>query len=92
MCRKQRLGRREAQEVAEQLAGQGWADPAAQRACCHPPMGFAAMLGGDPDRACTRLDEAVDACGNLTIRASAQLLLARAHEIRGDAAEALVLE
>ena len=78
---------REAQEVAEQLAGQ-LADPAAH-ALAAIADGFAAMLGGDPDRACRRLDEAVDACGNLTIRASAQLLLARAHEIRGDAAEAL---
>jgi non-specific serine/threonine protein kinase len=79
---------REAQEVAEQLAGQ-LADPAAH-ALVAIADGFAAMLGGDPDRACRRLDEAVDACGNLTILASAQLLLARAHEIRGDAAEALV--
>ena len=78
---------REAQEVAEQLAGQ-LADPAAH-ALAAIADGFAAMLGGDPDRACRRLDEAVDACGNLTILASAQLLLARAHEIRGDAAQAL---
>jgi non-specific serine/threonine protein kinase len=78
---------REAQEAAEQLAGQ-LADPAAH-ALVAIADGFAAMLGGDPDRACRRLAEAVDACGNLTIRASAQLLLARAHEIRGDAAEAL---
>ena len=76
---------REAQEVAEQG---GVADPAAH-ALAAIADGFAAMLGGDPDRACRRLAEAVDACGNLTIRASAQLLLARAHEIRGDAAEAL---
>ena len=78
---------REAQEVAEQLAGQ-LADPAAH-ALAAIADGFAAMLGGDPDRACRRLAEAVDACGNLTVRASAQLLLARAHEIRGDTAEAL---
>jgi non-specific serine/threonine protein kinase len=78
---------RDAQEVAEQLAGQ-LADPAAH-ALVAIADGFAAMLGGDPDRACRRLDEAVDACGDLTIRASAQLLLARAHEMRGDAAEAL---
>ncbi len=78
---------REAQEVAEQLAGQ-LADPAAH-ALVAIADGFAAMLGGDPDRACRRLAEAVDACGNLTIRASAQLLLARAYEMRGDAAEAL---
>jgi non-specific serine/threonine protein kinase len=74
---------REAQEVAEQLA-----DPAAH-VLASIADGFTAMLGGDPDRACRRLDEAVDACGNLTILATAQLLLARAHEIRGDAAEAL---
>jgi non-specific serine/threonine protein kinase len=78
---------REALEVAEQLAGQ-LADPAAH-ALAAIADGFAAMLGGDPDRACRRLAEAVDACGNLTVRASAQLLLARAHEIRGDTAEAL---
>jgi serine/threonine-protein kinase PknK len=78
---------REAQEATEQLAGQ-LAGPAAD-ALVAIADGFAAMLGGDPDRACRRLEEAVDTCGNLTIRASAQLLLARAHEIRGDAAEAL---
>jgi non-specific serine/threonine protein kinase len=78
---------REAQDVAEQLAGQ-LAGPAAH-ALVAIADGFAAMLGGDPDRACRRLDEAVDACGDLTVRASAQLLLARAHEMRGDAAEAL---
>jgi len=78
---------REAQEVAEQLAGQ-LADPAAH-ALVAIADGFAAMLGGDPDRTCRRVDEAVDTCGNLTVRASAQLLLARAHEMRGDAAEAL---
>jgi non-specific serine/threonine protein kinase len=78
---------REAQEAAGQLVGQ-LADPPAH-ALVAIAEGFAAMLGGDPDRACRRLGEAVDACSNLTIRASAQLLLARAHEIRGDAAEAL---
>jgi serine/threonine-protein kinase PknK len=78
---------REAQEVADLMAGQ-LADPAAH-ALVAIADGFAGMLGGDPDRACRRLGEAVDACGNLTVRASAQLLLARAHEIRGDAAEAL---
>jgi non-specific serine/threonine protein kinase len=78
---------REAQEVAEQLTGQ-LADPAAH-ALVAIADGFAAMLGGDPDRTCRRVAEAVDTCGNLTIRASAQLLLARAHEMRGDAAEAL---
>jgi serine/threonine-protein kinase PknK len=78
---------REAQEVAEQLAGQ-LADAAAH-ALAAIADGFAAMLGGDPDRACRRLAEAVDACDDLTVRASSQLLLARAHEMRGDAAEAL---
>jgi serine/threonine-protein kinase PknK len=78
---------REAHEVAEQLAGQ-LADQAAH-ALAAIADGFAAMLGGDPDRACGRLAEPVDACDDLTVRASAQLLLARAHEMRGDAAEAL---
>jgi serine/threonine-protein kinase PknK len=79
---------RDAQEAAEQLVGQ-LADPAAH-ALAAIADGFAAMLGGDPDRACARLAEAVDACDDLTVRASAQLLLARAHEMRGDVAEALL--
>jgi serine/threonine-protein kinase PknK len=78
---------REAQEVADQLAGQ-LADAEAH-ALVAIADGFATLLGGDPGRACRRLHEAVDACGNLSTRAAALLSLARAHESRGDAAEAL---
>nr|WP_102145157.1 protein kinase [Mycobacterium sp. QGD 101] len=78
---------REAQEVADRMTGQ-LADPQAH-ALVAIADGFAAMLGGDADRACRRLGEAVDACGDLTVRASALLLLARAHEMRGDVTEAL---
>lgn len=78
---------REAQQVADRPTGQ-LADPRGH-ALVAIAEGFAAMLGGDGDRACRRLGEAVDACGDLTVRASALLLLARAHEMPGDVAEAL---
>jgi non-specific serine/threonine protein kinase len=64
------------------------ADPAAH-AFVAVADGFAAMLGGDPDRACRRLGAAVDGCGNLATRATALVLLGRAHELRGNVAEAL---
>ena len=74
---------REAREAAEQTA-----DPAAH-ALADIVEGFAALLGGDPEHACRRLEAAVDACDNLVPRAAALLFLARAHELRGDMAEAL---
>jgi serine/threonine-protein kinase PknK len=73
----------EAQELVERLK-----DPAAH-ALVAVADGFAALLGGDPDRACKRLDAAADTCADLTTRAMALVLLARAHESRGDADAAL---
>jgi serine/threonine-protein kinase PknK len=72
-----------AQQMVERLT-----DPAAHARVAIAD-GFAALLGGDPDRACERLDAAVDGCVDLTTRAMAQLLLGQAHELRGDGDAAL---
>jgi non-specific serine/threonine protein kinase len=74
---------REVARVVERMA-----DPAAH-ALAAIADGFAALLGGDPDRACRRLEAAVDRCPDLATRAAALILLARTHELRGDMVEAL---
>ena len=51
--------------------------------------GFDSLLSGQPERACERLEAAVDRCADLTTRAMALALLGRAHELRGDADAAL---
>jgi non-specific serine/threonine protein kinase len=51
--------------------------------------GFVTLLSGDPDRACERLETAVDSCNDLSSRAGALLLLGWAHELRGQMVEAL---
>jgi serine/threonine-protein kinase PknK len=54
--------------------------------------GFAALLSGNPDRACERLDTAVDTCDDPIPKAIALLLLGRAHELRGDMVGALACD
>jgi len=73
----------EADALAQRLS-----DPAAHEFIAVAD-GFAALVGGDPDYANKRLDAVVDECADLTTRAMALALLARAHESRGDADAAL---
>ena len=73
----------DAQELAAQLE-----DPAAQARVAIAD-GFDSLLSGQPERACERLEAAVDRCADLTTRAMALALLGRAHELRGDADAAL---
>jgi non-specific serine/threonine protein kinase len=54
--------------------------------------GFITLLRGDPDRACQRLETAVDDCNDLSSRAAALLLLSWAHELRGNMVEALAYD
>jgi len=65
------------------------ADPEA-RAAIDLAEGFAAILGGDVDRGRDCLKDALDASGDLTMRASALLLLGWAYQLRHDYGSALV--